>query len=63
MVTLQKDVYYRQGIWHLDLTQKMMESDTEELILVEIYLSNIDLLDYVGHSNYRLNSKKYIHKF
>ena len=22
MVTLQKDVYYRQGIWHLDLTHK-----------------------------------------
>ena len=41
----------------------MMESDTEELILVEIYLSNIDLLDYVGHSNYRLNSKRYNHKF
>ena len=46
IVTYQKDIYYRLGIWNLDLMHrinpnvenrwKMMEFDTEELILVYI---------------------------
>ena len=42
MVTLQKDVYYRKGIWHFHLTHKtdeMMEFDTEELILVLFFFT------------------------
>ena len=45
MVTLQKVVYYRQGIWHLDLTHKMMEFDTEELILVSsLFVQTVDAI-------------------
>ena len=41
MVTHQKEVYYRLGIWHLDLTQKTNTRfmDFENGVIVKIYKS------------------------